>query len=60
MIDLLNVKPKIDATNRTPLEPNRWFPVARDQKTHAATIEFSGAKRVRESSCPPVTVSVTG
>ena len=29
------------------------------QKTHAATVEFSGTKIVRESSCPQVTVSVT-
>ena len=28
------------------------------QKTHAATFEFSGTKRVWESSCPQVTVSV--
>ena len=31
----------------------------RGQKTHAATVEFSGPKRVRESSCSQVTVSVT-
>ena len=31
---------------------------ARGQITHAATVEFSGTKIVRERSCPQVTVSV--
>ena len=31
----------------------------RGQKTHAVTVEFSGTKKVRESRCPAVTVSVT-
>jgi hypothetical protein len=30
----------------------------RGQNTHTATVEFSGTKRVRESSCPQATVSV--
>jgi len=38
----------------------RVLPDPRGQITHAATVEFSGTKRVRESSCPQVTVSVTG
>ena len=36
-----------------------WESPVYSTKTHAATFEFSGTKRVWESSCPQVTVSVT-
>jgi hypothetical protein len=41
------------------LPDSRNLAYPRGQKTHAATVEFSGSKRLRESSCPQFIVSVT-